>query len=60
MRYDGEIADGATASSEYLRVTFGNVDEEERSRVRRALESYCELDTLAMVMLVQRLTEISK
>lgn len=58
LRYDGEIADGATASSEYMRVTFGEVDNEERLRVRRALEQYCGLDTLAMVKLVERLTEL--
>lgn len=58
LRYDGEIADGATASTEYLRVTFGNVEEEERLRVRNALEAYCGLDTMAMVMLVERLAKL--
>jgi hypothetical protein len=59
LRYDGEIADGATASNEYVRVTFGNADEADRLRVRSALEAYCGLDTLAMVKLVERLIEIS-
>jgi hypothetical protein len=33
-------------------VTFGQVDETERQRVRTALEAYCGLDTLAMVRLL--------
>lgn len=63
LRYDGDIADGAIASSEYLRVTFGDVEEADRIRVRSALEKYCELDTMAMVRVVEslgRLTEISR
>jgi hypothetical protein len=55
MHYDGDIADGTTASNEYLRVTFGEADEEDRMRVRTALEQYCALDTLAMVRIVERL-----
>lgn len=58
MHYDGDIADGATASSEYLRVTFGDVDEEDRMRVRHSLEQYCTLDTLAMVKIVENLSEL--
>lgn len=60
LRYDGEIADGATASNEYLRVTFGDADDEERNRVRSALEQYCGLDTMAMVKIVERITHLSK
>ena len=58
LRYDGEIADGATASTEYLRVTFGNVEEEARLRVRNALEAYCGLDTMAMVKIIQNLAKL--
>ena len=37
--YEGlEIAEGGTASLEYLRVTFGDVAEQERQEVRRQLE----------------------
>jgi hypothetical protein len=59
LRYDGEIADGTTASNEYLRVTFGNATEEDRLRVRRNLEEYCGLDTMAMVRIVERLLELT-
>jgi hypothetical protein len=49
--YDAmEITDGGMASIEYYRVTFGkNIDEEERQRVHRALEKYCDLDTKGMI-----------
>ncbi len=49
--YEGmEIAEGGIASYEYYRVTFGDsVDEDERRRVRLALEKYCDLDTKGMI-----------
>jgi hypothetical protein len=50
-----EIGDGGTASSEYARVTFDDVPEKERNRVRAALLKYCQLDTLAMIRIVQKL-----
>ena len=37
------IQAGDTASREYLRVTYGEVPEAERQRVRRQLEDYCGL-----------------
>ena len=55
---DMEIADGGTASGKFLRVTFGDADDAERQKVRKALEEYCALDTLAMVRIVERLWEI--
>lgn len=60
ISYEGEIADGSAASNEFVRVTFGEATEEDRLRVRNNLEAYCALDTLAMVKILQRLTEISK
>jgi hypothetical protein len=58
--YDGmEISDGGTASSEYLRVTFGEeVSKEESRRVRKNLVEYCTLDTMAMVDIVEELRKI--
>jgi hypothetical protein len=59
--YEGmEIADGGTASQEYLRVTFGEVEVKERERLRRNLENYCKLDTEGMIMIVEALSRISK
>lgn len=59
LSYDElEIGEGGTASSEYMRVTFGDVAEEERQRVRGALLDYCRLDTLAMVRIVGKLKQV--
>jgi len=52
------VKKGDQASYEYERVTFGDVDEEERQKIRGALEKYCELDTLAEVKIINRLYEI--
>jgi hypothetical protein len=53
-----EMADGGTASLEYLQITFGDVDEKERHKVRRQLEKYCALDTEGMRMIVDALEAI--
>jgi hypothetical protein len=44
-----EIQEGGAASREFVRVTFGDVSESERKRVKRALELYCGQDTEGMV-----------
>lgn len=51
-----EIQEGGAASREFLRVTFGDVSESERKRVRRALEKYCGQDTEGMIWIVDALT----
>ena len=59
--YEGmEIAEGGTASIEYFRVTFGGADEKERQHVREQLEKYCSLDTIAMVWIVEKLSNLVK
>lgn len=50
-----DIQEGGTASLEFLRVTFGDVDEAERRRVRRQLEEYCGQDTEGMIWIVEAL-----
>ena len=58
--YEGlEIQEGGTASLEYLRVTFGDVSQDERQRVRRQLEEYCGLDTKGMVWIVDCLRQLA-
>tara|TARA_R100001143_G_scaffold63512_1_gene71146 strand:- start:26111 stop:28063 length:1953 start_codon:yes stop_codon:yes gene_type:complete len=47
------IADGGSAMMAYARMQFDDVSREERDAVFNALLSYCELDTLAMVMIVE-------
>ncbi|MEN9544064.1 MAG: hypothetical protein RLZZ598_897 [Pseudomonadota bacterium] len=56
---DMAIGDGGTASLEFFRVTFTAVPDAERRRVRESLERYCELDTLAMVWLTNKLRELA-
>jgi hypothetical protein len=47
-----EIQEGGAASREFVQVTFGEVSESERKRVRKALELYCGQDTEGMVWIV--------
>lgn len=47
------IADGGAAATAYARLQFENIDGETRGRIKASLLRYCELDTLAMVMIVQ-------
>ena len=61
LKYDDlDIGNGMSASLEYERVTYGDVDEEDRDKVMRALEKYCELDTWAEVEIVKTLGEVIK
>lgn len=57
--YEGmEIADGGDASLRYEEITFGDVTEEERAKVRENLKKYCELDTWAEVIIIRKLKGI--
>ena len=47
------IAEGGAAATAYSRLQFEAVDLNARSKINQALLRYCELDTLAMVMIVQ-------
>jgi hypothetical protein len=49
------IQEGGAASREFLRVTYGQVTDAERRRVRRHLGEYCGLDTMGMVEIVRKL-----
>lgn len=48
---DDELADGGAAMMAYARMQFTQMSDEECQRLQNALLRYCELDTLAMVML---------
>ena len=50
---DEAIRMGSAAMMGYSRLQFGDLEEEERQVINDALLQYCELDTLAMVMLVE-------
>jgi len=47
------IADGGSAMMAFARMQFHDVTPEQRAAIVQALLQYCELDTLAMVMLVE-------
>jgi hypothetical protein len=46
-----EIAQGGAAMTAYAKLQFENMPSEQREMLRDALLKYCELDTLAMVMI---------
>lgn len=54
--YEGmSIADGQEASIAFQAVTYGDVSEEEKQKVRADLEKYCALDTEGMMWIVDSL-----
>ena len=52
---EGVINQGGLAMTTYNFTQFNNISSSERHSIEQALLRYCELDTLAMVMLVQGL-----
>lgn len=50
---DAELADGIAATIAYMRLQSEIMPTDTRLRIEKALLRYCELDTLAMVMVVQ-------
>ena len=48
-----EIAEGGAAAMAYGRLQFEDLSEQNRKKIESALLRYCELDTLAMVMVVE-------
>ena len=56
---DLDISGGGQASSEYIRVTYGNgISMNERDKIYSDLEAYCALDTKAMVDILTRLQNL--
>jgi hypothetical protein len=50
---DLEIAQGGAATTAYARLQFEDIAPQERRSIKAALLRYCELDTLAMVMVFE-------
>lgn len=50
---DDELRDGAAAMTAYAKLQFEEMSDLERSAIQLALLRYCELDTLAMVMIYE-------
>jgi hypothetical protein len=55
-----EIKDGGAALFAYGKLQFPEVKQEERDAIRNGLLRYCELDTLAMVMIYEYFREVCK
>ncbi len=53
MDEEADLNDGGAAMMAYAQVQFSEMQEPELQRVRESLLRYCELDTLAMVMIVE-------
>ena len=58
LKTDGNLADGGAALTAYARLQFSDVPDIEREATRKALLRYCELDTLAMVMIWEAWREV--
>lgn len=54
------IAEGGAAAMAYARLQFEDMSAQERSDIKGALLRYCELDTLAMVMILKAWSDWSK
>jgi hypothetical protein len=50
---DSIIAEGGAAATAYSRLQFERMDAQTRDRIKSALLRYCELDTLAMAMIME-------
>ncbi len=50
---DAELADGGAAMIAYARMQFSEMSDAERTNIQQALLRYCELDTFAMVMIIE-------
>jgi hypothetical protein len=53
-----EVQDGTMALSEWERSLAENLSKEERESIRHNLLKYCELDTLAMVEIYNKLRKL--
>jgi hypothetical protein len=57
MFHDEAIGNGGAAMMAWAYMQFGEMRDEERDAIAKALKMYCELDTLAMVMLWECMRE---
>lgn len=54
LLFDSEdLKEGGAATIAYAKLQFTNMSDSERKELRNALLRYCELDTLAMVMIIE-------
>jgi len=57
---DVEVAEGGAAAMAYARLQFQDLTPEQRLQIEQALLRYCELDTFAMVMILEAWLEWGK
>ncbi len=50
---DVEVAEGGAAAMAYARLQFEDITPAQREQIEQALLRYCELDTFAMVMILE-------
>lgn len=55
---DDELRDGGAALTAYARMQFSEMADYEREELQKALLKYCELDTMAMVMIYEGLKDM--
>lgn len=55
-----ELKDGGAAMTAYARMQFEEMSDYERDEIRNALLKYCELDTMAMVMIYEGWLDLLK
>lgn len=53
LSHENTLADGGAAMTAYARMQFVEMSDLERARLEQGLLNYCELDTLAMVMIFE-------
>ena len=56
----GQIRDGGAAMMAYMLLQFSDLDSDIRKRIVKGLLKYCELDTLAMVLLYEHWKSLSE
>ena len=57
---DDELSDGGAAMTAYARMQFEEMSQYEKDEIQKALLKYCELDTMAMVMLYEGWKDLLK
>jgi hypothetical protein len=58
LYFDDELNHGGAAMTAYARMQFADMSESECNEIRNALLKYCELDTMAMVMIYEGLIDL--
>ena len=55
-----KVGDGGAAMTSWAFMQFAEMQDEERNNIGEALKRYCELDTMAMVMIMEAWRDMIK